>query len=82
MCESVRILFENGANPKLRNIDGLTPFHYALKGNFQHQFIEMALEFYPNLIAEMNTNRNFPIQYALEQNNQSAFKMILTHCHK
>ena len=82
MCESVRILFENGANPKLRNIDGLTPFHSALKGNYLHQFIKMALEFYPNLIAELNTNRNFPIQYALEQNNQSAFKMILTHCHK
>ena len=82
MYEMVRILFESGANPKLRNIDGLTPFHYALRGIMHQEFIEMALEFYPNLIADLNATRNFPIQYALEQDNRAAFKMILTHCHK
>ena len=80
MYEILRILFESGANPKLRDFDGLTPFDYALEGN--NQFVKMALEFYPNLIEDLDATRNFPIQYALQQNNLSAFKMINTHCQK
>ena len=80
MCNILKILFERGANPKLRNVDGLTPFHFALEGN--PQFVRMALEFYPNLVEDLNATRNVPIQYALQQNNHSAFKMILTHCQR
>ena len=80
-CEITRILLENGANPKLRDVDGFTPFDIALEeGN--NQFVKMALESCPYLIADLNATGNFPIQYALEQYNLSAFKMIITHCQK
>ena len=77
-CDIERVLFESGANPKFRNVNELTPLDFALERN--QQFVKIALEFYPNLIAELNATRNFPIQYALQQNNHSTFKMITTHC--
>ena len=79
--KAVKLLLESGADPEMRNVLGLTPFDIALRCR-NHKFVKRNLEFYPNFVADLSRSRISPIQHALERNNKSAFKMIITHCHK
>ena len=79
--EIVRLLLESGADPEQRSVFGFMPLDVALRCE-DDQFVKTYLEFNPYLIAKQISSRLSPIQYSLEQDNLSAFKMIITHCHK
>ena len=79
--ESARTLLENGASLKLKDHQSIAAFHQAIEyGNIE--FIKLALEFKPSLVALLNTSKDFPNEFALQLKNKYALKMIIYHCHK
>ena len=79
--ESARALLENGASLTMKDHQNNTALQQAIKyGNTK--FIKLVLELQPSLVASLNTSRDFPIEYALELQDESALKMITYHCHK
>ena len=79
--KSAKVLLANGAKLLYKNFYGNTAFPLAI-GYHNTEFINLALEFQPSLVATLNKRRDFPIEYALQLKNESALKMITYHCHK
>ena len=79
--KSAKVLLANGAKLLLKNANGETAFHLALRYQ-STEFIKLAFEFEPSLVLALNASKDYPLENSLKQANKCAAKMIIYHCHK